>query len=92
MANVIVESKGNVTSLKDDITGVISLQEGDNIYEANYKGKQLKFEINNLKFLGAENFLDSNNLIYKGPFIECKSKEINFVISKIIFKNKTKRQ
>ena len=65
MANVIVESKGNVTSLKDDITGVISLQEGDNIYEANYKGKQLKFEINNLKFLGAENFLDSNNLIYK---------------------------
>lgn len=28
----------------------------------------------------------SNNLIYKGPFIKCKSKEINFVIAKIMSK------
>ena len=65
MANVIVESKGNVISFKDDITGIISLQVGDNIYEANYKGKNLKFNNNNLLFLGADNFLDSNNLIFK---------------------------
>ena len=65
MANVIVESKGNVISFKDDISGIISLQVGDNIYEANYKGKNLKFNNNNLLFLGADNFLDSNNLIYK---------------------------
>ena len=65
MANVIVESKGKVLSLKDDITGVISLQEGDNIYEANYKGKKLKFDNKSTIFLGADNFLDSNNLIYK---------------------------
>ena len=59
MANVIVESKGNVISFKDDITGIISLLVGDNIYEANYKGKNLKFNNNNLLFLGADNFLDS---------------------------------
>ena len=32
MANVIVESKGNVISYKDDKTVIIYLQLGENIY------------------------------------------------------------
>ena len=65
MPNIVLESFGNVISLKDEETDVISIQIGDNIYEADYKGKQLFAETNSLLFLGADNFLGSNNLAYK---------------------------
>ena len=41
MPNIVLESFGNVISLKDEETDVISIQIGDDIYEVDYKGKQL---------------------------------------------------
>ena len=47
MANVLIESKGKLISLKNDIKGFISLQEADNFYEFNCRGKKLNFRIKN---------------------------------------------
>ena len=65
MSYTEVEEFGSIISLVEEDTGYIFIQEGDLVIQPKFKGKSLKYETNSFLFLGADNFLDSNNLIFK---------------------------
>ena len=65
MSYIEVEEFGSIISLVDEDTGYVFIQEGDIVLQPKFKGKNIKYETNSFIFLGADNFLNSNNLIFK---------------------------